>query len=283
MAAIINIINKPLFNPLRLTRLITMSAQLRAQKAVEELKDSNPYYDKYAAKIAALQKTSPEEFLSRLDAANKNTKKANKATEVKEPERKYTELLTPKDPVKSSSSEIPHKQLSDIMKSEMIKGKTTEEIKAIWLEYHKLKDVLAATLTTEQLDRIMSKAKEHPVFILPLPRSQGYEFFVLQFAANTIHFTPLLCYQVHKENAPECLNMVHYTEFKDQNLILMRGEYDTKVISAQEALCLANQLQLYYGQNNPNKLKIMEKFTKSPEGFKHMDLITELENLSIKP
>lgn len=35
--------------------------------------------------------------------------------------------------------------------------------------------------------------------------------------------------QVHKENAPECLTMVHYTELTEKGIILMRGEYD-KVI-----------------------------------------------------
>lgn len=167
------------------------------------------------------------------------------------------------------------------MKYELINDKSVEEIKTIWLEYHKQKDVIAATLTNDQLERIMGRAKLHPVFILPLPRSQGYEFFVLQFASNTIHFTPLLCYQVHKENAPECLNIVHYTELKDQNLILMRGEYDNNVINAKEAQCLANQLQLYYMQNDAGKLKVMETFTKAPSSFKHMDLIKQLENLSI--
>lgn len=61
----------------------------------------------------------------------------------------------------------------------------------------------------------------------------------------------------------------------------MRGEYDTKVLTAQEAQCLANQLQLYYTQNNPKKLEILETFTKSPDQFKHIDVIKELENLQI--
>lgn len=62
----------------------------------------------------------------------------------------------------------------------------------------------------------------------------------------------------------------------------MRGEYDTNVINAQEAQCLVNQLQLYYCQNNASKLELLEKFTHQPENFKHMDVIKELENLSIK-
>jgi ATP synthase mitochondrial F1 complex assembly factor 1 len=75
--------------------------------------------------------------------------------------------------------------------------------------------------------------------------------------------------------------MVHFTELRDKGVILMRGEYDPKVISAKEAQCLANELQLYYAQHDENKLKLLETFTKSPENFKHSDVIKELENLKI--
>lgn len=37
-------------------------------------------------------------------------------------------------------------------------------------------------------------------------------------------------FQVHKENAPECLTVVHYTELKDRGLVLMRGEYDKVIL-----------------------------------------------------
>lgn len=61
----------------------------------------------------------------------------------------------------------------------------------------------------------------------------------------------------------------------------MRGEYDNKVLTALEAQCLANQLKLYYLENNPRKQEILETFTKAPESFKHMDVIKELENITI--
>lgn len=94
--------------------------------------------------------------------------------------------------------------------------------------------------------------------------------------------TPVSTFQVHKENAPECLNIVHYTEFSDKlGIILMRAEYDTNVINAQEAQCLINQLQLYYSQQNQTKLDLLKAFTNEPDNFKHMDVINELNNLSI--
>lgn len=76
------------FNRLRAIRIqcvfqrnITMSARLRAEEAIEEMKKKNPYFDKYASKIAALQQTSPDEFLNRLGSVqqkNGPTKKTEK-------------------------------------------------------------------------------------------------------------------------------------------------------------------------------------------------------------
>lgn len=78
------------------------------------------------------------------------------------------------------------------------------------------------------------------------------------------------------------MNIVHYTEYSDQGIVLMRGEFDNKVISAQEAQCLINQLQLYYSQDNSSKLQLLEKFTKEPANFKHTDVIKELENITLQ-
>lgn len=52
-------------------RTIAMSAKLRAEEALEELKQKNPYYEKYASKLAALQQASPAEFLNRFDSVGK--------------------------------------------------------------------------------------------------------------------------------------------------------------------------------------------------------------------
>lgn len=61
-------------------RFIRMSAN-RLEKELDELK-TNPYFEKYADKIAALQQTSPEEFLSRIE--QRNQVKTKKSDAVKE-------------------------------------------------------------------------------------------------------------------------------------------------------------------------------------------------------
>ena len=74
-------------------------------------------------------------------------------------------------------------------------------------------------------------------FLFPLPRDQGYEFFVVQFLGQEAHFTSLINYQAHKENAPECLNMMHYTELAEsKGVVLMVGEYDKDILVRHRSL-----------------------------------------------
>lgn len=261
-------------------RSFRMTARQRSEKVLEQLKESNPYFEKYAKKIAVVQKSSPEQFLARLEKVEKDGSKPKFGPS--EPARDYSGLLNPKAPLpKTAQEEAGFKKLEDIMKLDLVEQRSAEEIQQIWLQYHQGKEVISATIPLDQYDLMMERAKKFPIFILPIPRSQGYEFMMLQFFANTIHFTPLINYQVHKENAPECLNIAMYTELRGKGLILMRGEYDTKVINGKEAQCLANQLQMYYSQQNESKLKLLETFTNKPDEFKHMDVIDELNNLKI--
>lgn len=54
-------------NPQLFKRSFTMTSSQRAKEAIEKLKETNPYYSKYADKIAKAQLTSAEEFLDRIE------------------------------------------------------------------------------------------------------------------------------------------------------------------------------------------------------------------------
>merc|ERR1712200_102206 len=71
---------------------------------------------------------------------------------------------------------------------------------------------ICAVIPTETFNTMQQRWKEFNTFLFPVPRKNGYEFVMVQFMGNEAHFTTLINYQAHKENAPECLNMIHYTE-----------------------------------------------------------------------
>ncbi|KAL0269476.1 UNVERIFIED_CONTAM: hypothetical protein PYX00_007190 [Menopon gallinae] len=258
-----------------MSNISTTSASL--DKMLDELR-TNPYYEKYADKIANLQQISPEELKEKME----NLQKKKKPVKVEMKERPYSSAPAEGKPQLHETQHVNRKRLDDVMKTELLRDKSADEIKDIWLDYHKTKDGIAGVVPKEVYKIMEERGREFSTFLLPVPRSQGYEFIMCQFLGNEVHFTPLIAYQTHKENAPECLTMTFYTDLiEEKSIVLMKGEYDSNILNCQEAQCLANELQLYYSQNSERRINLLKKFTYSPNEFNHMDLIAELETLSL--
>ncbi|XP_059091652.1 ATP synthase mitochondrial F1 complex assembly factor 1-like isoform X2 [Tigriopus californicus] len=245
----------------------------------------NPYFDKYADKIAKMQKTSPEEFLNRL-ADFEQKKKRSPAPEGAESSlaKEFSLPTKPKRDISPGSvaAMTKEKKLNDRMKVDLLMDKTPEEIGKIWREFHLTKDSLSAVIPTDVYKQMAERFVEYKTFLFPLPRKQGYEFIVVQFLGNGAHFTTLINFQAHAENAPECLTLTHYTDLaEEKGIVLMVGEYDPNVLTIQEAQCLANQVEMYYCNPSQEKQDLMEKFVKKPNEFKHMDLVAQVETMAL--
>lgn len=100
--------------------------------------------------------------------------------------------------------------------------------------------------------------------------------------------------QTHKENAPECMTVEYFTDLCDSNKInnigsndelcvLMRATYDGKLLSAAEASCLVNQLRIFYqpDSGDTEKERLLKLFNKGDTEFKHSDVISCVETLSL--
>ena len=187
------------------------------------------------------------------------------------------------------------------MKMELLDGKSKEEIGQIWTQHLSTKEGLCAVIPASTFRSMKDLYQVHKTFILPLPRKEGYEFVVVQFAGNEAHFTTLINFQAHSENAPECLTLVHFVDLiEDKGIVLMKGDFDPNVLvsisilnissprshifffqSLSEAQCLANQVEMYFCNPNPAKRQLLETFTFQPNEFHHQDLISQIENISL--
>lgn len=108
-------------------------------------------------------------------------------------------MLNPKQP-RAEEMPVEDKKLDSIFKTSLVKDKTTSEIQIIWEEYHKGKEVISAAIPLEVYDVIRKNMGQFPTFLFPLPRSEGYEFIMSQVYGHTVHFTPLLAFQVGSKN-----------------------------------------------------------------------------------
>lgn len=231
---------------------------------------TNPYFSKYSQKISELQKSTPEELTRRIAALR---------TRVFDTRREES-----KDKLSTQSSPFINKKkiLDDIVKLDLLRNKSSQEIADIWLQHFaSAKDSISVVISAEVYGLILDAKLKYPTFLLPLPRQHGYEYFVCQSCSDEFHFTPLINYQTFKENAPECLAINYFTELSsDKNIVLMQGEFNDDILDISEAMCLTNQVHRYYGESNAKRQKLLERFSNSPEEFCHMDLIAELERMA---
>jgi ATP synthase F1 complex assembly factor 1 len=52
--------------------------------------------------------------------------------------------------------------------------------------------------------------------------------------------------QAHKENAPECLTVTHYTDLKEKGLVLMRGEYNKDVLVSMTGIEINSKFKSFF-------------------------------------
>lgn len=250
---------------------------------VEEMEhlQKNPHYAKYADKIAKLQKTKPDEFNKRLEKVEEINKPVPVTGDSKE--REFSMPTKPKSGLSSQTSMKKEKTLEDVMKIDLIADKSAEEISTLWKAFFTAKkEKLCAVIPSATFRKMKELYGLHKTFLLPLPRRDGYEFFIVQFLGNEAHFTSLINYQAYNENAPEVMTLVHYTDVAEsKEIVLMVGEFDGNSLSLQEAQCLANQVEMYYCNPSESKKYLLDTFTFKPQEFKHQDLVDQLENISL--
>ncbi|XP_029474206.1 ATP synthase mitochondrial F1 complex assembly factor 1 isoform X2 [Rhinatrema bivittatum] len=170
------------------------------------------------------------------------------------------------------------KTLSSVLNIEMVKHKTTEEIKEIWKQYFSRRDTVCAVIPGEAFDLMWDRAKVSPSFLYAVPRREGYEFFVGQWCGLELHFTAVINIQTAHDAAPSQLILYHYRELQEEKgIVLMTAEMDSSFLNVLEAQCLANQVQLFYATRRPETYKLVETFNHSPNEFKYMTVISELE------
>uniref|UniRef100_A0AAX7VXM2 ATP synthase mitochondrial F1 complex assembly factor 1 n=1 Tax=Astatotilapia calliptera TaxID=8154 RepID=A0AAX7VXM2_ASTCA len=229
--------------------------------------EENPYYSKYQDKIQKLRSAKPQEYKTRLEKRHE----ANKEVLGHSKQAEFVRFME-------------QETLGSILNLEMIKDKTGEEIAELWMTYYSTKDTVSAIIPTQIYEMIFSRSQSCPMFLYALPQKEGYEFFVGQWSRHELHFTSLINVQTLGENAPSQLILYHYPDLKEEKgIVLMTAEMDPKFITVQQAQCLANQVQLFYGTQRQETYRLVEMFNHHPAEFKHMSVIAELEQSGLGP
>ncbi|MCJ8737703.1 hypothetical protein PDJAM_G00027120 [Pangasius djambal] len=256
--------------------------QLRAFSVKKEPElEENPYYSKYEEKIRKLRSTKPQEYKARLEKCSE-IKKEPVGHSKQADFINIMEQENDKGDKAGAGGFTKNKTLDSILNLDMVKDKSGPEIGELWMNYFSTKDTISAVIPGSTYEKMNNRAKLCPMFLYALPRKEGYEFFLGQWADQELHFTSLINVQTLRENAPSQLILYHYSDLKqDKDIVLMTAEMDSKFITVHEAQCLANQVQLFYAPQRHETFQLVETFNHRPAEFKHMSVIAELEQSGI--
>ncbi|KAJ3155720.1 hypothetical protein HDU86_004189 [Geranomyces michiganensis] len=233
---------------------------------------------------------SIEELLERKRSQNKPEIPLNPISFKPSPASPTSRAAAPPPPSTKRSSSLPShvKTLAEIVDMDRLSSLPSEEIARIWNLYHSEKSCLSGTMTGDFYTKFLRRARAFPMFLVPLPRDAGYEFFVMQIAGHQVYFTSLLEYKTHGENARPHLVLTHHTEFmQDKNLVLMLGETTkqnatasgTPVMTLLEAQNLVYQMQMFYVTGSAEKRQLVDDFHNKPAELDHQKLIDAIETL----
>lgn len=274
------------------------AAAYRIREMEEKLVD-NDYFAKYKTNLEELKKADPVEYLRRLDklAAVTESLVQMKKQEIQENnsaagdlDEKINDLSVNDDGESKTEAEIeaaatgsakaptglPY-DLNKLLKVDLMKEKTTEEVTTIWKQFFSTHNSICAIIPKKKFTQISTLASVCPQFIYPVPRDDGYEMFLGQWQDNMIFFTSIIYYQKHGEHAPSQLSMHHYPNLQESHdIVLMASRVDPEQISVQDAQFLAYLVELFYGTDDG---ELVRKFRYQPDTFSHEMVITKIENM----
>lgn len=235
----------------------------------------NPFYEKYKNKIAKAKKDgtyeAPNKYSRVLHRESQSWKK-----NIENLEKRFTEKR--KDEGRISGLKLPA-NLDSLIKMELFVDKSADEISKLWTDYWSAKETVCAVVTNNVFATMEPRIKECPMFLYPLPREQGYEFYIAQFNEFHCFCTSLINYQVHGEDAPWEVCFKFYPELKDsKGIVLMTSEFDASKLSILEVQYLAQLQQLFYANPTEERYELMRTFNHFPDKFKYMDVVKEIES-----
>jgi len=257
------------------SRTLSTTQPTRESDDDASLKD-NPFYEKYESKIKKLKESGvygpPQDQYSRVLQKETKAWKQN----IQNLEKRYAEKK--KEEGKISGLKLPTR-LDSLFKVELLVDKSADEISRIWTEYWSGKETISAVIKKDVFDLMAPRIKECPLFLYPLPREQGYEFYLTQFSEYHCFCTSLINYQVHGEDAPWQLCFKFYPELSEtKGIVLMASEFDGSSLSILEVQYLAQLQQLFYANPSDHRLELMRNFNYYPDSFKYMDIVKEIES-----
>mmetsp|Transcript_1658 Transcript_1658/g.1814 ORF Transcript_1658/g.1814 Transcript_1658/m.1814 type:complete len:212 (+) Transcript_1658:135-770(+) len=167
------------------------------------------------------------------------------------------------------------RKLDEVMKTELLEGKSKTEVSDMWMAYHENQEgVLASTLDVDNSIKVLDRAKKRPFFIQPVFREDGHFMLVSQYQSPSHFFLAYLeSYRMDPDRAQPLITFSVFTELQESHDIsLLRCDVINRGIEVKEAsVIMKNVIDSY--RIDEDFLKVKD-FNDTPEKFDIDDYIS---------
>ncbi|KAI9674446.1 MAG: hypothetical protein M1817_001784 [Caeruleum heppii] len=292
--------------------------KLRRKARAEGLRDEHELREAYKAKIEAARRKAASlrssSALSSTDVASESTITSTPTSSpfpAAPPAPQASQSYNQSPPSSSTAASRPPpgvKPLSAYLDIPKTLALPSETISNLWrLRHASSPTSLCATIPLETYTNISATARQHPQFILPLPRKDsstetpkagaetdvgtGAEIHFLQWTfptptTATVLFTHLAEYKLRGEYAQPHTTITHHLDLApEKGIVLLVGQVvEGRGVSVEEAKWLVMCLQRFYGgvgerEQEGKRRRLLEMFSQGDGGFRVEDLVEEAERV----
>ncbi|WBW72115.1 mitochondrial F1-FO ATP synthase chaperone Atp11 [Schizosaccharomyces osmophilus] len=252
----------------------------------EEVQGSpkNGVYERYQEKLK--QKAKQEE--TPLEKLVQNARKSFAPKQAISESQELAEKSNKKPQVKKVKK---FPELSDFIDVSKFQSLPASVIEKLWRARNLQENILSGCVEKQTYERMISRAKKYPIFVLPLPReNQGMETHLIQWGFpgnNTAHLiiTTLLEYKLKNAYATPHTVLTHFSDLLESNgVALMRCQFEQdKTLSSSDVQLLLLAIQKFYNASpdsalGKERLSLLENFAngKDFDLYKvagHMDML----------
>lgn len=173
------------------------------------------------------------------------------------------------------------RKLSDIIKLDLIRDKTSAEISDVWMTYHEEKDKVHGLILNKAKGKsILSRAAQCPFFIHPVFREEGHFMIISQFQTPNYFLLALLeDYKMDPARAQPLMTVSVFDDMaEEKDLALVRCDIINRGIEDHEGYNICKYLLEDYV--NEEGFMGIHMFNKKPDAFDVEEFVKEKERRS---
>ncbi|KAI8337636.1 ATP11 protein-domain-containing protein [Chlamydoabsidia padenii] len=238
------------------------------------------YELKYADKIVQKARRHGVSVQQLKQQAKKTVATTPSFQQQQQQQQQQSKQGPPSSPLPSSPVKASTPKLDDFVKLDLLEKESPERIAQLWHTYHSTKEnVINAVIPAHIFQTLQERGERYPMFIFPLPRPNGLEFYLLQFHQTQCYFTSLAEYKLRQDQARPFLSLTHYDELQhSKQIVLMHGHiHQPNIVTSQDAQFLAFCVQRFYGDTD--LFRLVQQFHEHPQDFDHHLLIATMDKV----